>query len=156
MLRAHHSGFHRQRSAHLFHFRPLIFTFTSFIFFLFFLSPISRIPYISVDFIFNVSLPSFRFHISIFHFFCFLSPTSHIPLAVLATHFHSILSFSPVQILHSIHFTLFIQFNSLSSFFFIRSPSFVIAPHLVGDSFPVVSRCLPNHSNRMARHPIWT
>jgi hypothetical protein len=51
---------------------------------------------------------------------------------------------------------LFIQFNSLSSFFFIRSPSFVIAPHLVGDSFPVVSRCLPNHSNRMARHPIWT
>ena len=106
-----------------FHFHIHIFHF-----FLFFLSPISRIPYISVDFIFNVSLPSFRFHISIFHFFCFLSPTSHIPLAVLATHFHSILSFSPVQILHSIHFTLFIQFNSLSSFFFIRSPSFVIAP----------------------------
>lgn len=128
MLRARHSFFHRQRSAHLFHFRPFIFTFTSFIFFsvFSFAHQSDTLHFRRFHFQRFPSVISFsHFNIS---FFCFLSPTSHIPLAVLATHFHSILSFSPVQILHSIHFTLFIQFNSLSSFFFIRSPSFVIAP----------------------------
>lgn len=110
---------HRQRSAHLFHFRHFIFTFKSFILSLFFfLSPISRIPYISVDFIFNVSLSSVHFLIFIF----FLFSLAH-------------QSYTPRRTSHSFSFNSFIQPRSNTSFnsihlihsFFIRTPSVVIA-----------------------------
>ena len=60
---------------------------------------------------------------------------------------------------HSFSFNSFIQPHSNTSFnsiHLVHSFSSGLPRHLVGDSFPVVSRSLPNHPNRMARRPILT
>jgi hypothetical protein len=67
MLRAHHSGFHRQRSAHLFNFRHFIFTFKSFIFLFFFRPSVVYPAFPSISF----STFHFRHFIFTFKYFIF-------------------------------------------------------------------------------------
>jgi hypothetical protein len=100
MLRARHSFFHRQRSAHLFHFRPFIFTFTSFIFFCFFFRPSVGYPtFPSISF----STFPFRHFVFTFQYFIFLFSLAH-------------QSYTPRRTSHSFSFNSFIQPRSNTSF----------------------------------------
>jgi hypothetical protein len=101
MLRARHSFFHRQRSAHLFHFRPFIFTFTSFIFFCFFFRPSVGYPTFP-----SISFSTFPFRHFIFtfqYFIFFLFSLAH-------------QSYTPRRTSHSFSFNSFIQPRSNTSF----------------------------------------
>ncbi len=148
----HFRRFHFQRFTH----RHFIFTFKCFIFFVFTRPPPAfwRRPTCCVPTIFilffhrqrSAHLFNFRHFIFTFKYFIFLFSLAH-------------QSYTSRRTSHSFSFNSFIQPHSNTSFnsiHILHSFSSGLPRHLVGDSFPVVSRCLPNHSNRMARRHILT